>query len=118
LQDQGLKALLQDFFFVGKTTMKNAKNSEENLYDKFLLDQPKDTRDRVLEAMFMACSPSGSFLDHKNSIEARHGNKARICKNRFAACLQAMGMECKRSRGSKYWINVGMRRKPKFRNEK
>lgn len=119
MQDQSLKALLHDFFFVlDQKEMKNAMNSEENLYDKFLLDQAKDTRDRVLEAMFMVCSPSGNFLAHKKSIEVRHGNKARVCKNRFAACLRAMGMECKQSHGLRYWINIGMRRKPRFRNEK
>jgi hypothetical protein len=119
MQDQSLKALLHNFFFVlDQKDMKNAMNSEDNLYDKFLLDQAKDTRDSVLEAMFMVCSPSGNFLGHKNAIEARHGKKGRVCKSRFAACLCAMGMEFQNVRGVKHWINIGMKRKPRFRNEK
>jgi hypothetical protein len=118
MQDQSLKALLQDFFFVlDEKAPKSKKNSEENLYDKFLLDQPMDTRDGVIEAMCMVCSPRGNFLAQKRSKEALHGKKARICKRRFAACLRAMGMECERSRGLSYWTNVGMSRKPRFANE-
>jgi hypothetical protein len=115
MQDQSLKALLQDFFFVlDEKVPRSKKNSEENLYDKFLLDQPKDTRDRVIEAMFMVCSPSENFLAQKKSMEGRHGKKARICRGRFAACLHAMGMECERTNGLRYWTNAGMRRKPRF----
>jgi hypothetical protein len=118
MQDQSLKALLQDFFFVlDEKVPRSKKNSEENLYDKFLLDQPKDTRDSVIEAMCMVCSPRGNFMAQKRSMEGRHGKKARLCKSRFAACLRAMGMECAQSRGFSYWTNAGMRRKPRFANE-
>ena len=111
--------LLQDFFFVlDEKAPKSKKNSEENLYDKFLLDQPKDTRDKVLESICMVCSPPRNFLAQKRNKEALHGKKARICKSRFAACLRAMGMECERLRGMGYWTNVGMRRKPRFNHEK
>ena len=115
MQDQNLMTLLQDFFFVLREKVpKSKKNSEENLYDKFLLDQPKEKRDSVIEAMYMVCSQSGNFQAQKRCMEARHGKNARICRGRFAACLSAMGMECERVHGMSYWTNVGMRRKPTF----
>jgi hypothetical protein len=119
MQDQSLKALLQDFFFVlDEKVVKSARNSENYIYDKFLMAQPKQSRDGVLEAIYSVCGVPGNFQTFKRNLEARLGKKGRICKSRFAACLCAMGMEYQTVSGSKYWINVGMRRKPKFRNEK
>ena len=120
MQDPSLQALLQDSFFVlDKKVVKSAKNSENYIYDKFLMNQPnQSSRDSVLEAIYNVCDVKGNFQTFKRNTEARLGKKGRVCKSRFAACLCAMGMEFQNVRGVKHWINIGMKRKPRFRNEK
>jgi hypothetical protein len=111
--------MLQDFFFVlEKKVVRSSKNSENYIYDQFLMNHPKKSRESVLEAIFTVCDVPGNFQTYKRNMEVRLGKKARVCKSRFAACLCAMGMEYQKVSGLRYWSNVGMRRKPRFRNDK
>ena len=57
----------------------------------------------------------GSDFKHKNQrLVSRHGDGVRVCKRNFAACLASMGGKFKRRRGARYWVNVGMVRRPLF----
>jgi len=88
-------------------------NLEEHMYDQFLLDQPnrevnklsKDflTRAEIVQAMRSVCGKPKRTRD-----------RGRICKCDFAACLAAIGGKFKRRRGMRFWVNIGMTRKPLF----
>jgi hypothetical protein len=89
------------------------------MYDQFLLDQPSQEqyklrqdmylRDELVRAMHAVCGGGSTRL------KARDGSsRRRIGRRDFAACLVSMGGRFKRRRGARYWVNVGMTRRPLF----
>jgi hypothetical protein len=123
-QDPRLATRFKDFFRRLDTDGPlSTEHLEEHMYDQFLLDQPNQEqhklrpdmylRDEVVQAMHAVCG-SREFKDRHQRLEARHGSGVRMCKREFAACLASVGGKFKRKRGARYWVNVGMTRKPLF----
>lgn len=115
-QDQLLAARFRDFFRrLDSDAGPSMDHLEEHMYDQFLLDQPNQeqhklrpdmyVRQELIQAMHEVCG-SNEFKPR------RHG--VRLCKRDFAACLSSMGGKFKYRRGNRYWVNVGMTRKPLF----
>ena len=112
-----------DFFvFTEDDRKRKGKNTEEHLYDQFLLDQPKNqgdkvdgymyTRDELMEAMH-GIKHNGNLMDKKERMFFRHKGKGRLCKRDFAMCLAAMGGRYTTWKGGRYWTNVEMKRRPR-----
>ena len=123
-EDQRLALRFKDFFKRQETDGPlDTEHLEEHMYDQFLLDQPNQeqhklrpdmyVRNELIQAMHSVCG-SRDFKSKHNRLESRHGSGARMCKSNFAACLASLGGKFKRKRGSRYWVNVGMTRKPLF----
>lgn len=123
IQNQLLSGQFQDFFRVLQEGAPcSAANTEEFLYDQFLLDHPERdtpsprqyTRDEVAQAMDAECGSRRSFESRKRQMEAQHGAGVRVCKKSFARCLAALGGKRKRVKGVSHWTNIGMHRRPHF----
>jgi hypothetical protein len=123
-QDQTLASRFRDFF--RRLDTEGAlcvDHLEEHMYDQFLLDQPNQEqnklrpdmylRDEMVQAMHRV-GGVGDFNHRKQSLASRHGDGVRMCKRSFAACLASMGGKFRRRRGARYWLNVGMARRPLF----
>ena len=127
--DQRLAWRFKDFFRrLDVDGHPSADNLEEHMYDQFLLDQPnkeahkwrKDmlTRDEIIQAMHaIGCGVNTTTKkkmkkQQQQLLVGEHG--VRICKRDFAACLASMGGKFKRRRGVRFWVNIGMTRKPLF----
>jgi len=122
-QDQRLASRFRDFFRrLDADGPMNADHLEENMYDLFLLDQPNQekhrlrpdmyVRDELVQAIGAVCGAADN--NKQRGLVARHGSGVRLCKRNFAACLASMGGKFKRKRGMRYWVNMGMTRKPLF----
>jgi hypothetical protein len=109
-KDQRLAQRFRDFFRRMDTDRPTgAENSEENMYELFLLDQPNRDQHRLRQDMYV----------RDEVVEAMHAvcgteSKARLCRRNFAACLASMGGKFKRKRGVRHWVNMVMTRKPLF----
>jgi chorismate mutase len=123
-QDQTLASRFRDFFRRLDTEGPLCVDHlEEHMYDQFLLDQPNQEqnklrpdmylRDEMVQAMHRV-GGVGDFNHRKQSLSLRHGDGVRVSKRNFAACLASMGGKFKRRRGARYWLNVGMARRPLF----
>lgn len=140
--DKRLASRFKDFFRrLDADGPPSSDNLEEHMYDQFLLDQPNRaenkvrtdmfTRDEILQAMHDAVGGGfgGNTTTTTNNNNAKaakiiitargpqqqhHHSGVRICKRDFAACLASMGGKFKRRRGVRFWVNMGMRRKPLF----
>jgi hypothetical protein len=133
--DQRLASRFKDFFrLLDVDGPPSSGNLEEHMYDQFLLDQPNRvenkvrsdmfTRDEILQAMHDAVGGSSSSTSTTTKkllslAKAHHhhhnnNNSIRICKRDFAACLASLGGKFKRRRGVRFWVNMGMKRKPLF----
>jgi hypothetical protein len=123
-QDQTLASRFRDFFRRLDTEGPLCVDHlEEHMYDQFLLDQPNQEqnklrpdmylRDEMVQAMHRV-GGVGDFNHRKQSLASRHGDGVRMCKRSFAACLASMGGKFRRRRGARYWLNVGMARRPLF----
>ena len=76
------------------------------------------TRDEIIQAMHaIGCGVNTTTKkkmkkQQQQLLVGEHG--VRICKRDFAACLASMGGKFKRRRGVRFWVNIGMTRKPLF----
>lgn len=124
-QDQRLASRFRDFFRrLDADRPLDAEHAEEHMYDQFLLDQPNQEqhrlnpdmylREELVWAMRAVCGREPAHQHHQRRLEARHGQGARLCRQDFAACLASMGGRFKRRRGVRYWVNLGMTRRPLF----
>jgi hypothetical protein len=121
-QDQRLASRFRDFFRrLDADGPLSTDHLEENMYDLFLLDQPNQEKHRLRSEMYMRdelVQAIGAVCNadtkQQRGLVARHGNGVRLCKRNFAACLASMGGKFKRKRGMRYWVNMGMTRKPLF----
>ena len=121
-QDQRLASRFRDFFRrLDADGPLSTDHLEENMYDLFLLDQPNQEKHRLRPEMYMRdelVQAIGAVCNadtkQQRGLVARHGNGVRLCKRNFAACLASMGGKFKRKRGMRYWVNMGMTRKPLF----
>jgi hypothetical protein len=127
IQDKFLSRQLQDFFHLLRgNTPHSDVNTEENLYDQFILDHPiqdmgipsQYTREQVVRAMDKEWDQKHNGRDfevRKLQKVKQHSKNVRMCKKKFARCLEAMGGKLKRVKGKNHWINIGMCRKPRYR---
>ncbi len=133
-QDQRLASRFRDFFrrLDVDGPLGAADHHEEHMYAQFLLDQPNQEqhklrpdmylREELVGAMRSVCCGSAVVVDGGSSASTRrkqrmgvcHGDYHKLGRRDFAACLASMGGRFKRRRGVRYWVNVGMTRKPLF----
>ena len=135
-QDQRLASRFRDFFRRLEVDAPiGVENHEEHMYEQFLLDQPNQEQHKLRPEMYLreglvramhavvvvggnsSSSSSGSNSNSSRSKRPTASKRLLTSSNirrDFAACLASMGGRFKRRRGVRYWVNVGMTRKPLF----
>ena len=120
-QDQRLASRFRDFFRrLDSDAPIGQENHEEYMYEQFLLDQPNQEQHKLRPEMYLrqglvramhAVVLVGSSSSSKRPARLLTSTSIR---RDFAACLASMGGRFKRRRGARYWVNVGMTRRPLF----
>lgn len=114
-QDQRLASRFRDFFRrLEMDGPLDADHQEENLYDQFLLDQPNQEKHKLRPDMYLreelVCAMRAVCAKQSRT----DGAKRQLCQRDFAACLVSIGGRFRRKQGVRYWVNVGMTRRPLF----
>lgn len=95
---------LLSVFSVAEDGEGNPTTEETALYDVFVASVPPDEREAYFEAMYTACHPGERFSQRDRKL-LKEG-VVRVCKTSFAACLAAIGGECKKRGTQNVWTNI------------